>query len=66
MVGALLPILAKYNVINIRTMHGEKRKGDVLRNYSDTTKAREVLGWQCAYSLVNGLERTVEWFVKRN
>jgi nucleoside-diphosphate-sugar epimerase len=38
------------------------RSGDVRRNYSDTRKAREVLGWEARMGLREGLERAVRWF----
>ena len=38
-------------------------KGDVLRNYSDTTKARKVLGWQAQTALPDGLNKTLAWFL---
>jgi UDP-glucose 4-epimerase len=37
------------------------RLGDVARNYADTTKARERLGWTAEVSLHEGLRRTVRW-----
>jgi UDP-glucose 4-epimerase len=38
------------------------RTGDVMRNYSDTTKAREVLGWQPQVQLIDGIEKTIAYF----
>jgi UDP-glucose 4-epimerase len=37
------------------------RRGDVARNYADTTKARERLGWTAEIALHEGLRRTVRW-----
>lgn len=65
-VDKLLPILARHGVADVQIIHGEKRKGDVMRNYSDTSKARELLEWECTYALVDGLERVVDWFLKRD
>jgi len=45
--------------LNMQIKHGEKRLGDVLRNYSDTSKARDVLGWQVSTPLKQGLKLTV-------
>ena len=39
------------------------RLGDIKRNFSDTTKARRLLGWTCQWSLEDGIRKTVEWFV---
>ena len=41
---------------------GPKRDGDVLRNYSDTTKASALLGWKANMSLTQGLRTTVRFF----
>ena len=41
----------------------EARQGDVRRNFSDTTKAREVLGWQAAHSLQEGVAATLQSFI---
>jgi UDP-glucose 4-epimerase len=42
----------------------QPRPGDVLRNYSDTSKARRLLGWQARTPLLEGLGATVDWFVR--
>ena len=44
-------------------VRGEFRAGDVMRNYSDTSKARQVLGWTNNVSLEQGLRATFDWFV---
>jgi UDP-glucose 4-epimerase len=43
--------------------HGDPRVGDANRNYSDTSKARRILGWNAQVSLDEGLDRTVRWFL---
>lgn len=59
----LISILEDCGVSGIRVVHGQKRKGDVMRNYSDTGKAKKLLGWESQYSLEKGLQKTVEWFL---
>lgn len=44
--------------------YANARVGDVVRNYSDTTKARARLGWSPKVSLDEGLDRTVRWFLE--
>ncbi len=66
MVQVLLPTLEKYGINNINVFHGETRLGDVERNFSDTSKADRLLGWRCEYDLKRGLEKTVQWFLRRN
>lgn len=41
---------------------GPSRTGDVARNYSDTQKAAERLGWRTHVQLEDGLRRTVQYF----
>lgn len=66
MVEQLLPILVRHGYDNTRLVHGEKRIGDIMRNFSDTTKARNVLGWRCTHALEDGLKKTVQWFVDQS
>lgn len=44
--------------------YSEPRLGDVMRNYSDTSKAKARLGWSSTIDLRQGLEKTFEWFVQ--
>lgn len=46
----------------IEVKHHPPRKGEIHRSYSDITKAREVLGYEPAIPLKEGLLRTWEWF----
>jgi len=62
-VELLLPVLSEAGVDMAEVIHGDSRLGDVLRNYSDTSKAKEMLGWQCVTSLPEGLSKTVAYFV---
>ena len=41
------------------------RKGDVIRNYSNTEKARLKLGWTAKVSLDEGLNQTIKYFLER-
>jgi len=40
------------------------RVGDVKRNFSDTCKALNRLGWKASVGLDEGLKETVTWFLK--
>ncbi|MFW6054657.1 MAG: NAD-dependent epimerase/dehydratase family protein [Thermodesulfobacteriota bacterium] len=53
----------KKHRISMEINHTEPRMGDVQRNYSDTTKARDVLGWTPKEPLDSGLEKTVRFFL---
>lgn len=60
----VLAELARNGVGDVPVSHGEPRVGDVKRNYSDTRKAAERLGWTPAYTLDQGLARTVSYFLE--
>jgi len=42
--------------------YSERRLGDVMRNYSDTSKAKIMLGWGAKMLLKVGLSKTVKYF----
>jgi len=48
---------------DIPVIHGSERLGDAERNFSDVTKAREVLGYVPRTSLREGIEKTLKYFV---
>jgi len=60
---ALVQTLEKAGVTTPEIRYGEARQGDVLRNFSDTTKAKEKLGWQATTTVDQGLLKTVDWFL---
>lgn len=49
--------------INMLATFTEVRVGDVKRNYADTSKARDLLGWESRHNLDDGLSKTVQDFV---
>jgi UDP-glucose 4-epimerase len=51
--------------IKMNIKHGEPRLGDVKRNFADTSKARNMLGWQPEVDLEAGIERTIEYFLSQ-
>jgi len=59
----LLPILSDSGYNQVKYTHLSPRKGDVKRNYSDTTKAQTHLNWKPEINLSQGLRRTVDWFI---
>ena len=61
----LLAVLERAGIENVGLIHGSARTGDMQRNYSDTSKAREKLDWQATTRLEDGLRATVDWFLER-
>ncbi|MFP4000415.1 MAG: GDP-mannose 4,6-dehydratase [Thermoplasmata archaeon] len=43
--------------------YGEKREGEIYRNYADITKAKEELNYSPKISLKEGIEQTIRWFI---
>jgi len=43
--------------------HGERRDGEIYRNYTDITKAKEKLGYEPQVTLEQGLDETIDWFL---
>lgn len=63
LVDKLLPILSDAGFNNVTVQNTSPRLGDVLRNFSDTTKALEKLGWAPQVGLDEGLQQTLQWFL---
>ncbi|GAA0423629.1 SDR family oxidoreductase [Cocleimonas flava] len=60
----ILKSALKKHQIELDIKYGEKRLGDVMRNFSDTSKARDLLQWQINSTLNNGIEQTINYFKK--
>ncbi|MGO9566177.1 MAG: NAD-dependent epimerase/dehydratase family protein [Desulfomonilaceae bacterium] len=65
LVGHLIPILEDFGLTNLEILHREPRLGDVERNFSNTIKAANMLGWKARHSLEQGLRCTASDFIKR-
>jgi UDP-glucose 4-epimerase len=65
LVDRLLPILAASGIKDVKVHNTEARRGEVRRNYADTSKAGRMLGWRTEVDLDEGLRRTVVWFMDR-
>lgn len=63
MASELKRILSNSGVDSVEIKHTAPRIGDALRNYSDTSKAKAMLGWEVNVPLVEGLEKTIKWFL---
>jgi UDP-glucose 4-epimerase len=60
----LLPALTAAGLKDVEVRKTAARRGEVRRNYADTSKARRMLGWKAEIGLDEGLRRTVDWFVR--
>lgn len=46
----------------LKAVHIEPRIGEIDRLIADTTKAKEILGWEAKISLEEGLKKYYEWY----
>ena len=51
--------------VSMQIFNAALRVGDVRRNYSDTSKAKALLGWEAATSLDAGITLTLEYFLNQ-
>jgi len=58
----LLEVLPNHGITGAMLTHGDPRTGDVLRNFSNISKAKEYLGWEPEVALRDGLSSTVNYF----
>ena len=47
-----------YKVLN-------KAKYEIERQYLSSVKAQKILGWKPGYTLKEGLQKTIEWYLKK-
>jgi len=62
--GMLVELLVERGLAPPGIVHDAPRRGDVMRNYSDTSKAKRMLSWQAEVDLKSGLAMTLDWFLK--
>jgi UDP-glucose 4-epimerase len=60
----IIKVLAQNGIKNLKIVNSSARTGDVRRNFSDTTKARKILGWMAKTELEDGIRKTYDWFHK--
>ena len=61
----LVPLLSETGIGEVQLRHAAPLPGEIRRNYSDTSKAEERLGWQAEIELPEGLARTIAWFLEQ-
>jgi UDP-glucose 4-epimerase len=54
-------VIAAEGITPVQITFQSFRSGDVMRNFADTSKAQERLGWRAKVELFDGLQRTVRW-----
>ena len=62
--NSVLEVINAFESANQKSLNykiAERRKGDVIAAYADTTKSKTVLGWTPKYSLQSALKSAWEW-----
>ena len=65
MINILLTALKSHGLNDIKVKNISKRIGDVMRNYSDTSKANNLLNWQPKVKLHEGISKTILYFIDK-
>ena len=67
----LLSLIKKYlipfkpEIGNIKPAYGSFRKGDVRHSLADISRAEKLLGYFPIYDVTKGMEKTIDWFMKK-
>lgn len=61
----LISEFEKTNGVKVNYQIGERRAGDVVKIYSDSTKAKNVLGWHTKHSISDMVSSAWLWFKNR-
>jgi UDP-glucose 4-epimerase len=48
--------------VELEVRYDEPRPGDIKDSLADIARAREDLGFQPEFALIDGLEETIRWF----
>jgi len=52
------------HVKTVRAVHREPRKGDLMFSRADTAKAQRLLGFRPSVRIMQGLQKTVDWYAQ--
>ena len=63
LIEKLTPVLKGSGFRDAEVHYVASRPGDVRRNFSDTSKAKRILGWKSKTELKDGLRKTIQWFL---
>ena len=61
----LQQVIVDAGITKPKVVFSEPRVGDVVRNFSDTSKAAKMLGWKAKADLYQGLQQTLRFFTDK-
>jgi len=62
----LINTFERVNGVKVKYKIGNKRPGDVVQIYSDSTKAKKILGWEPKHNIDDMVESTWKWYQNLN
>lgn len=62
LIQLLMDLLEKFNLNKPEVIYTEQRPGEIVRNYCDISKAKNILDFTINMSLEKGLTNTIKWF----
>jgi UDP-glucose 4-epimerase len=57
-------VLAAVGRDDMDPVHTESRPGDVLRLLADSTRAKQLMGWEAKIGLAEGIDKLIDWHVE--
>ena len=57
-------LLSQAGVQGVQVKHTNPLAGEIRRNFSDTSKAKQLLNWQASIGLTEGLKETINWYLQ--
>jgi len=57
-------LLSQAGVQGVQVQHTNPLAGEIRRNFSDTSKAKQLLNWQASIGLTEGLKETITWYLQ--
>ena len=57
----LIKTFEEENSVNVNYIIGDRREGDVVKIYSDSSKARRLLKWNIKYNIVDIVKSAWNW-----
>ena len=65
LIHLLKNIFGKYGKDNFKIKYVNERIGDIKKNYATNKKIKRELNWKNQVTLLQGLEKTVMWFINK-
>ena len=61
----LPPLLEAAGISGVEVSYTDPLPGEIRRSYSDCSKAERLLDWRAEVDLVEGLKRTLDWYLEQ-